>query len=38
MQISTTIKESSMEISQKAKDTTAMWSSDTAPEHLPKET
>jgi hypothetical protein len=38
MQISTTITESSMEIPQKAKDRTAMWSSDTAPGHLLKGT
>jgi hypothetical protein len=34
MQISTT----TMEISQKARDRTALWSSDTTPGHLPKRT
>jgi hypothetical protein len=34
MQISTTTMESSMEIPQKAKDRTAIRSSDTAPGHL----
>jgi hypothetical protein len=34
MRISTTVMESSMEIPQKAKSRTGMWSSDTAPGHL----
>jgi hypothetical protein len=38
MQISTTTKESSMEIPQKAKDKPAIWSSNTAPTYLPKRT
>jgi hypothetical protein len=38
MQISTTIMESSVEITLKAKDKTAIWSSDTTPGHLSKET
>jgi hypothetical protein len=38
MQISTTIMESSMEITQKAKDRTAIWSSDTASGHLSRGT
>jgi hypothetical protein len=38
MQISTTTMESNVEIPQKAKDTSPMWSSDTAPGHLPKGT
>jgi hypothetical protein len=38
MQIIITIMESSVEISQRAKDRTDMWSSDTAPGHLPKGT
>jgi hypothetical protein len=38
MQISTTTSESSLEIPQKAKARTAIWSTDTAPGHLPKGT
>jgi hypothetical protein len=38
MKISTTIMESSMEIPQKAKDRTAILSSDTTPGHLSKKT
>jgi hypothetical protein len=37
MQISTTIMENSMEIAQKAKGRTAIWSSDTTAGHVPKE-
>jgi hypothetical protein len=37
MQISTTIRKSSMEIPQKAKDKAAIWSSDTIPGIYPKE-
>jgi hypothetical protein len=36
MQISPTTMESSMEIPQKTSDKTAIWSNDTASEHLPK--
>jgi hypothetical protein len=38
MQVSITAMESSMEIPQKTKDRTAIWSSDTATGHLPKGT
>jgi hypothetical protein len=38
MQISTTTSETSMEITQKTKDRTAIWSTDTAPGHLRKGT
>jgi hypothetical protein len=38
MQISTTTVESSMEIPQKAKDRTAIWSSVIAPGHISKGT
>jgi hypothetical protein len=38
MQISTTTMESSMEIPQKTRARTAIWSSDTALGHLPKKT
>jgi hypothetical protein len=38
MQISTTTKESSVEIPQKPKDITSIWSIDTVPEHMPEET
>jgi hypothetical protein len=38
MQVSTTTMENSMETPQKAKDRTAIRSSDTTPGHLPKRT
>jgi hypothetical protein len=38
MQISTSILESSMDITQKAKDKIAIWPSDTASGHIPKGT
>jgi hypothetical protein len=38
MQISTTTMESSIEIPQKTRDRTAIWSSDPGPGHLPKST